>query len=277
MDYIYLASLILICIFGFVSVVEDVRRRKVDNRITFSFVLISFAVFLFSTFNLIWMDYIVLFLMMGLGFFIYHKKIWGAADGKLLIALSLLLIASLGAAGALSMLLNIVVFYSLTIIVLVLAKTSAKDKMKIIRSLDYKLSMFLVLIVFALLSIVFYFFSPDVTFSFYVLTIVGVFLLVGAFQKIGKKLYKKMDEDVKFIMIVALFGIFFMFSKIVFLVYFCVFLFFKLFIIFVSNLTQKIKVGGKAYNSPFSLYLFFAALFTLLAHKSVVQIVVMLL
>ena len=89
-------EIILLSLFFFGSIMslQDLQYRKVKNSLTISFVFLGFLLFVYSQFvYFIWYDSLILLFTMVFAFTLFHKKVIGAADGKIFIGIVLYLLS----------------------------------------------------------------------------------------------------------------------------------------------------------------------------------------
>ena len=270
--------LVILVIFAFFSIKQDLIERKVSNHITISLFGFSFFYFVLNSTHLVWIDYIMIFSGFLLSYIIYYKNVWGAADGKIFLALMLLLVAFSESGMFLRWIMNLVFFYSVVISILSVLGTDKKLKKKVFYKLDHLDSAIVILIIFMLIHFLGMVYTVDSSSLFAMMMFfVVIFAFLYKMKKFLRRHFKNMFIDVKF-MIFALifmwnflyFGMFwFVFS---FVLVFCL----KTLISFISKLSTYIRADkGGNYDSPFSLYLFLTAIFTIITNKSFVEILVL--
>jgi len=269
---IYLTILI---IFSWFSIKQDILNRKISNKLQIFFFLISIFLFIINFKFLIIENIIILFLIPIISFFLYKYNFWGAADGKLYITLSIFLLSIYNYTSIVNFSLNIFIFFSIGIIFLSIFKTSIKSKMQVIKKFNYKKKIFLLLIIFTLISI-FYkiFFEKDFSFTNLIIFFASLILFIGLISHSLEKYFNKIDEELIFFINIILFLLLFLFSKLIFIKYFIFVLSFKLFLDFISKSTDNIKIKHKLYTSPFSIYIFISAIFTLITNSNVLVILI---
>ena len=113
--------------------------------------------------------------------------------------------------------------------------------------------------------------------SSFILFFIVLFLFLYKMKKFLKKCFKNMFKDVKLMFFAILFMWNFLYSGMAwFILTFGLVFFVKTFISFISKLSSHIKsdhIGN--YDSPFSLYLFLTAIFTIVTNKSFIEILVL--
>lgn len=265
---------LVIIIFGTFSIEQDIRHRKVENTLNLFFFTISFIIFIFATPRLIWSDFLTLVMMVLLSYYLYKKDIWGGADGKIFISLSFLLITIQGYLTLVNYVINLIIFYAFSMIIISFLMTSIKNKKAVLKKIDYKKHMFLVLVVFTLTSTLFRFIPKSLNQDISNMILVATFISLLFILSKSKKFFDKFSENIKIVIIGTLFFILVFFSHEAFLKYFFPFLFLKVFIDYSSKITSKIKSKTGDYATPFTTYLFIVALFTVLLTQAVVVILV---
>ena len=276
MEYRLIFSLILISIFGVFAIKEDIIRRKVSNELNLFFLIISVVIFL-STFKVHSnFDYIYIFIILILSYFLYHFELWGGADGKIFISLNLIIVSFFGQELTINYILNIFIFYSIIITFLSIFKTSSKTKIKVLKKIDYGRNSFLLLCIFSLISILNYSFTVEPGNFIHIAIIFSLTLiLLKLLTPLIKKTYNKFNFNLKIFFNVILFIILTIISREIFIYYFLSIISFKIFLEYVSESISMIKVDGEKYNSPFSIYLFFSAIFTLIIKTSILKILIL--
>lgn len=267
---------LVIMIFGTYSIQQDIKDRKVDNFLNLFLFIVSFIIFIFATPKLLFEDFLTLILVILISYYIYYKHIWGGADGKIFISICFMLTTINGYSSIINYLINLIIFYTLTLIILSILKTSIKDKKKVLLNIEYKKDIFITLLVFVLTSFVFPLIPKSLNSNISLLILISTFMFLFIFISKFKKFFDKFDEDSKIIIDICLFAILVLFSHKVFLNYFFPILFLKLFIEYSSKITEKIKNKNQEYNSPFTIYLFIVALFSILLSENVVLILLKL-
>jgi Flp pilus assembly protein protease CpaA len=270
--------LIILCIFAFFSIKQDLVERKVSNHITFSLFIFSFVYFVMNSSHLVWIDYIMVFSGFLLSYVAYYKNVWGAADGKIFLAIMLILVGFSESGMFLRWAMNLFFFYSIVISILSILGTKMSVKKKIFNKLDHLDSGIFILIIFILLSVLGLIYTVD---SSSLLAMGLFFVVLFAFlykiKKFLKRHFKNMFIDVK----LMLFAIFFMWNFLYSGMFWFVFSFLFIFILktlisFISELSSYIRKDHSGnYDSPFSLYLFLTAIFTIITNKSFVEILVL--
>jgi Flp pilus assembly protein protease CpaA len=270
--------LVILAIFAFFSIKQDLLERKVSNHITISLFIFSFVYFVFNSAHLVWIDYIMIFSGFLLSFIIYYKGVWGAADGKIFLAIMLLLVGFSESGMFLRWVMNLVFFYSIVISILSVLGTDKKLKKKIFFKLDHLDSAILILLIFMLIHFLGMVYTVDSSSLFAMITFfVVLFAFLYKMKKFLRKQFKHVFVDVK-LMIFALIFMwnFLYFGMFWFVLTFCLVFCLKTFISFVSKLSSYIRADhGGNYDSPFSLYLFLTAIFTIITNKSFVEILVL--
>lgn len=272
LNHIFLLS--ILTIFSIFSIYQDVKKRKVSNYITYSLFLISIAYFMLNISNLVWYDYLTLVLIFPLSFFLFNKDIWGAGDGKIFIALSLFLIGLGGLESMLKYAINLAVIYSISITIIAYLNSHTQQRKNIIMRLNYFQVVFMILTMLLLMTILLSVveFDPANLYAF-------LFLIVGALvfsDILKKKFFRKIrmiDEESKILVVMLLFLPMVLLGGYHFLIAFILILSIRILLLFIIELTGDLK-KEKNYQSPFTIYLFGAAILTILINIDIVTLVV---
>ena len=253
----------ILVIFGIFMSFQDIKSRKVKNKLTFSFIFISFLIFLYSiilTFNFV---LILIFLISTIIYFlISYKKILGAADSKILIGITLLILSIQNEILLFDFFINLFLVFTIFTFILCITNTSLKNKVDEIKNLPYLQILFQTL--FALSVIIFLnrflgSFIVDVLFKLSIL----IFLIILS-SSIAKKLFVKLDENSKYVILFTLFSYSFYELFNYFLTSFAFLYLLKSLIIVFTNLSSKIEFSKKEYSAPLVPYLFFSVILTLI-------------
>lgn len=278
MDLSYLIFLVLIILFGIISIKSDFKQRKVRNEVTILFFLISFVLYILNLDKLVWFDFILLFIIIFGVFYLYKKGVWGAADGKIFLSITLLLLSYGQSASVLNFAVNLLLFYLISLFVLVVLRTSFKQKFKIISQFNYREEIFILLFVFLFIRILFVLLPFELK-DLYVMLFVFAFILMIANQ-VRKQLRKHLKEihsdEMLFLSFIMFATLSFVGVGLSFIYTFFIILLLKISINIVSTLSENAGKTKEKYYSPFTLYLFAAALFTLITNKSIILIIVSL-
>ncbi len=267
--------LFLILLFGYFSIKEDILKRKVSNKITYSLFLISIITFIININKLKLENIIAFFIIFIIAYYLYRFNFWAAADGKLYIGISIILISIQEYYSLFNYLLNIVFLYSLTIIILVIFKTSSKSKLKVLKKLNYGLKIFQLTIIFSIMSLFYNFiFDGNLNKNNLILLIIYMLTLFLIIAPSSKKIFKKLDSELQLFINLILSLILFLFSKEIFIYYFIIVLSFKIFLDFTSKSTEEIKINNNIYSSPFSIFLFSGAIITLITNSNIILILI---
>lgn len=269
--------LIIVIPFAISSISQDIKYRRISNITTLSFIYISFLIFCFfwKLYHII--DYFILILCILVSFFLYRKKLWGGADGKITISICMLLIALGNNTIFTSFILNIILFYTLIITLLIIFKTQFKIKLKVLKKIDYGSYLFYLLLIFLFVKRFINYLSSIHTFFTILLTLI-IFVILGNWNKYINIFYKKMNDIYKLISLLILAFVLFFFSDMNVIKYFFIVLAFRIFVDFISNMTIFLKdKQGKQYNSPFSVYIFASAIFSFLVGQNIISIILKLL
>ncbi len=278
MDIHLIVILLLTIGFGFFSIKSDFKERKVSNNLTFPFFLISFALFLASLPKYVWFDFIIIILTILGSFYVYKKGIWGAADGKIFAGISLLLIAYGESTYILNFIVNLMVFYLITITLVTLIRTKKKDKLQIIRKIDLLEETLIILFAFVFVRLIFLFLNIDLSNVYLLLLVfIGILILVNLAKKQLRKYLDSAHDDFELIFSFVLLALLVFLNKsFTFIFGFVIILIIKLLINLISNLAQHSEKSKKKYYSPFTLYLFSAGIFTLITGNSILLIIIRL-
>lgn len=263
----------LVLLFAFYSMYEDISSRKVSNRTTVIFFILAFLYFIFSLKKLSWIDFIFLPILILIIYYIYKKEIFGAADGKILIAIILLLTAYGTIELVFNYILNLVVFYSIGIILVSFFMTSVVEKKDIIKRIEFKELLFVLLFVFLILRIVLHFFPKDGNLIYILVFILALIFLMKYVYKYLKIFYGFVDENSQVVIMFSLSCLLFYVYYVSFLYYFSILFIIKAFLDFVFKLIEKLEVENH-YESPFTVYIFLSAIFSLFVLKNIVEIIV---
>ncbi len=272
MNYYLISFLVLVLPYAFVSIFYDIRDRKIPNYINLSFLYISALVlaFFLTQFGII--DYLIIIGGLVLGYFFYKKGYWGGADGKIYFALTFLILSLGNYSYYLDFLLNLALFYSLSMIFLVMFRTSIKSKIEILKEINYLQQIFQILIIFILIRDIFrrYVSTESSNYSYFIILI---FVLILVINPILRRFFRKLKTSTKLTLIGILATIFIYLSDFKLMKYFILILIFRILLNFVSESTTKIKHHDGVYESPFSIYLFVSAIFTIIGGNNVINIV----
>lgn len=276
MDYYLILIVFIFFSIGFFSVVSDIKRRKVSNVFSFGVILIGLGVFLFGIFfnEYSVYHYLGLLLVFGLAYGFYIYDVWGAADGKIFIGVSFLLLFYGGILLILEFLINLVVFYSFVIVILSFIFTNFKDKINFFVKFNYAMDGFILLVVFSVTYLLGFFFNAYDNFVLLTLFFGVVLVIVHFLQKYVKRFYRKISSDIVSILAFILFVYLIFIGGEIFILYFVVVYIIKMFVKMISQLSGDIRVKDGAYNSPFSIYLYGSAIFSAIAMNNIISILV---
>ncbi|MDA3856518.1 MAG: hypothetical protein PF569_09765 [Candidatus Woesearchaeota archaeon] len=273
MNYYLLSFLVIVLPYTIISIYQDIKTRKVNNLINLTFLYISFLSFIFFLVQYNIFDYLIIIGGSYLAYYFYKKHFWGGADGKIFIGLTLLILAFGNKYFYLYFLVNISVLYSIKIIILVIIRTSLKQKLKVAKKIDYGIYIFQILIIYIVIkSFLYRLVSPNSIYFSYL--IIVVFVLVKYSNKYIKLLYSKLNIlQLKIGINLLLFILLFLISKDSVLKFFFIILAFRIAMEFISEMTNKIKSDKELYQSPFSIYLFFSAIFTMIGQANIIDVI----
>lgn len=277
MDYLLLGLIFVLTIYSYLAIKQDFFERKVSNKISFSLLIISFSFFVLMSSKLYWLDFIILFFSVIVGFLAYAKRLWGAADGKLFIGIMILLISFGHSEIYLRWVLNLFFFYSIVIILLSLINTSKVQKKSVLKKMDYIDSSLVILVIFFMMHLLLmaYVVDPNDAYSMILFFLVLIFF-VDKVRKYLRKHFKKMFHDVKLMVFAILSLWLFLYAGgLTFLLRFGAVFGMRILVEFITDLSDVIKEkNGENYQSPFSLYLFLTAIFTLITARSFIEIII---
>jgi Flp pilus assembly protein protease CpaA len=278
MDLLLIVTLLITIGFGFVAIKSDFKERKVSNKITFSLFIIAFGLFLASLTKYVWFDFIIIFLTILGSYYVYKKDLWGAADGKIFAAISLLLFSYGSSTYILNFIVNLLIFYLITITLVTLIRTKKKQKIEIIKKIDLLEESLIILFAFVFVRLIFLFLNIDVTNVYLLLLVfVGILVVLNLVKKELRKYLDSAHDDFELIFTFVLFAVLIFLNKSFnFIFLFVIVLGIKLTVNLISNLSEKAGKTKKKYYSPFTLYLFIAGLFTLITGNSILLIIIRL-
>jgi len=275
MDYIFSAIFLLIVIYGFFSIKQDIETRKVSNEITISLFIFSLFIFLFFIKNVDLVGYISIISIILICYFLYNKDILGAADGKVLISLSLIFISYLSLDIFLYFIINLFLIYLLLITFLTQIKTSLDMKKKVFNKIDYGEIFFTLIFSFILVTIIYSLIGIEFALNNLFIVLISVFALMFILSNFVKKYYLKLDMEIKVFLNIFLFLFFLLLNNFFFQYYFIVIYFLKIIMEYVSELSSKIDHMKKIkYESPFMIYLFLVAIITLISQENILIILI---
>ncbi len=265
--------LYIIILFSILCIFYDIKNRKIPNLIIFFLFFISIIFLILNIKNLNIANVLSIFLSIIISFFLYFTKIWGAADGKILISLSIIFNSLYEYTIFLNFVLNLLMFYSISIIILNFAYTKNKDKIKVIKKINYLEELFLLNILFSIFALIFYFLEidPSKNIFFYIILFL---IIVGIINPIFKKIFKKIELNSQIVINLIFLGLLILYSQKLFLLFFIITYFIRIFINFISKNTQNLKFRKETYSSPFTVYIFLSAIFTIISLKSIIEIIV---
>jgi Flp pilus assembly protein protease CpaA len=267
LEYISFAFLL---VFGFIMSQEDIKLRKVTNVYTLVFLLISFLLFLIKQVSdFVWYDSVILASVMIFSFALFHKKIFGAADGKIIIGIVMFLLV-VESLFVFDFFINVIVLYTLTLLLLVLFKTSLSSKKKIFLKTPFSLLLFQTLFTLSFLAL----FSRFVGFERYdILVTLSVFIVfLFILSPIAKKLFSKLDENSQIVVSFMLFSYAFYDLFGLFLTSFLYLFFIKFFLFTVTELSDYISYSNNQKTYPLVPILFISALTVFFLGKNLVLI-----
>jgi len=274
MNYEFIFVLVLVCIFAILAIFEDIKKRKVSNYISFSFLFISFFYFLYKIYFLDILDLVLIFSGFLISYFAYIYDLFGAGDGKLLIGIFMVLIPFGGANLLLNYMINLALIYSVVMIVLSQLKTSIIDKNLTIRNIRYDELFFILVFSFLIISIIYSQIQIENLKSNLMYFLFGVFFIMYILSHFAKKYYLKISKDQKLILNIFLFLLLFLFNNFSLKYYFFIILLIRILIEYISELSSKIRIVKNnkkiKYHSPFTIYLFLVAIFSILLQSNII-------
>lgn len=261
MDYGTLLVLTLFFILGILSTIQDIRERKVSNSISFSLLGIALIFFLFNLRNFTDFDFLFLAVGILLSYLLYHHSLWGAADGKIFLAITLLLLAYSGYIFYLIYILVLLISYSLSISALSLWTTKMKDKKDIIRRIAFFEELIILEVFFIVLLFVTYFVELKANLYIFIGFLVLMYLLGDLFGDSLRKLMRNIPRKGTYALCLIL--VIPLITNPTLLFFFPIAYGVKIYIILISRLSDKIEGKKGKYYSPFTLYLFLSLLISL--------------
>ena len=275
-NYYIMTFLLITLPYSIISIKSDIKTRKVPNIVNLSFFIISFLVFFFFIKDYDFLYYLCLLVSIGIGYFLYYKSYWGGADGKIFIALTMLILALGNYVFYLNWIVNLLLIYSISIIFIVLFKTKTKDKIKALKEMDYNIYVFQMLLVFIFLKNILntFVFKSKLLSMFFLLVVV---LCFGYLNPLIKKYYTNFSFKKKTSLNIILFIIFIGMSVFTHTIIFYFFgiLIFRILVDYISNMTLFLKdKKDEKYYSPFTIYLFTSAILTMIVNNNIVEIAI---
>lgn len=266
-EYVFLGLIIL---FGILMSYQDIMFRSIPNKYTYVFLAFSVSLFLYSqilSFNFyLW----IIFIMFALcSFYLFHKKIYGAADGKLLIGISLVLL-SIDWLYLFDFIINTIILYTVTLLMLIITKTSIKNKILVFKEQHYHLIIFQTLVTLTILALFSRFIGFDHFDIIFTLTIFLIVLLT--FAPIAKKLFQKLDENSQIVISFILFCYAFYDLFSLFLTSFLYLFFIKSLLQILPGLSEKIQYKRKHTSFPLIPILMLSVIIVLLLEKNLVLV-----
>jgi Flp pilus assembly protein protease CpaA len=268
LEYISFAFLL---VFGFIMSQEDIKSRKVTNIYTLVFLIVSFVLFFVKQLtDFVWYDTLILAFITLLSFGLFHKNIFGAADGKIIIGIVMFLLV-VESLFVFDFIINIIVLYTLTLLLLVVFRTSMESKKRIFLKTPFSLILFQTLFTLSFLAL----FSRFVGFEKYdILVTLSVFIaFLFILSPIAKKLFTKLDENSQLVISFILFSYAFYDLFGLFLTSF-IYLFMIKFLLFeVTELSDHVTYSNKQKTYPLVPILFISALSVVVLGKNLVLII----
>lgn len=296
MNYLIYLSFLLLIPFAIISINYDIKYRKIPNKINFLFVFLNLLIFAFFITQLSLINFIILIVAIVLSLVCYSQKLWGGADGKIFIGLSLLLLSFKDNTIFFNFLINLALMYTFVMTFLVVFKTTLKSKIKVLKEINYGLYIFQLLMIFLIIKRILNHIMFENIFFLIVLFLCMYFLISVSTSYIEKLYLKinKINSNITFIINLILFAFLVIWSSPNIMIYFIVILSLKIFTEFISNMTVFLKQDkaklqqitskysnkyetkqNDTYQSPFSIYLFVSAILTLLLVNNIVTMIIL--
>jgi Flp pilus assembly protein protease CpaA len=273
MNYYTIIFLLIILPFSYFAMKQDIKERRVSNVITFSFMYLSFLVFLFFLTQHGIFDHGIVILGCLISFILYKSNFWGAADGKIFISIIMLIVALKDEMFVLNYLLNIIFFYTFVIITLITFKTKQKTKYKVFKTIDFGFYLFYLLILFIFIKN----FIRSILEGHIFLTILlilSIYIIINKTNGYIRSFYEGLRRDIKVIANILLVITFLYIANLDFMIYFVIIYILRISIEFFSNMTHFLQDENKEqYHTPFSVYLFFALIFTIIVQENIATII----
>ncbi len=262
--------LAVVLIYALVMSYQDIRFRKIKNNLTYSLLLLSSLLFIYSQFVVFSIVNIITLAMMVLvSFYVFHKKILGAADGKIIIGISMILL-SLNVLYLFDFIINTIILYVFTLLMLIITKTSLSSKITTFREQNYLLICFQTLLTLSILALFSRFIGFDQFDIMFTLTLFLIVLITIA--PLGKKLFKKLDENSQIVISFILFCYAFYDLFSLFLTSFIYLFTIKSLIQIIPNLSEKIQYKRGHTSFPLIPVLFLSLIVVILLQKNLVLV-----
>jgi len=230
MNYFFWVILVVISFFSYFAIKQDILKRMVSNKITAPFFIFSILIFLFYFENTDILSYFFIILSFFIGYFLYKKDIWGAADGKIFISITFILVSFLSSKSFFDYILNLFIIYALTITIISQIKTSSYAKKLVLKKINYLEILFILSFSFLIFGTMFHFIDFKFSDNIYSLIILLVFISFHYIRKFARKYYSNISKKDKYFVNLALILILFSFNSFSFQSTFLIVLFIKIFI-----------------------------------------------
>lgn len=276
MNYYLISFLAIVIPFAIISIWQDIKIRKVKNYVNISFFYISFLVFIFFLREYDFWFYLCLLFSFLISYWFFKKDYWGGADGKIFISLTLLVLALGNYFFYIDWILNLLLIYVISIILIVLFKTKLKSKIEVFKNIDFTIYFFQILLIFIFLknvlkSVVFV--DPIYSLLFLILVFVGFKFLTPVLKKYFEGFSFKKKLSLNIILFIIFIGM--SYYHLIVILYFFLILFFRISSDFISSMTELLKdKKGDKYYSPFSIYLFISAIFTMIVGNNLIEFLI---
>ena len=243
--------------------------------VSFILLVFSFGYFIYNLSNLVWIDFIFLFLGISITYYFIVKDMINKDFAKIFLAILLFLISYGNSEIFLRYILNFVLFYVLTVFILSLFETKKKEKLKVLKNMEYAKISFLILNLFLILMFVlailpFNLDDPIIT----LFVVLFLLLILDYVKKLADPHINRLRKDDIYIANILLFLFLFLFNgRFEFVIGFLFLFIIKILI----GATKEIKKSSKKnIESKWSLYNYtlFSLVFTLLTNKSIIEIII---
>ena len=260
---------IIILIFGIFSSIQDYKQRKINNKLNLLLFVIAFTFFITSLNNISFYEIIGIIILIFIYYLIYKLGFYGAADGKVLISISLLLLIVGHFKMILFFICNILIIYSVVGIFIAFIKTTTKDKIEIIKQIDYKSISFIIFIIFIISSIILKqlpkSLNPEISIVISMSTIICLYLIISKFKKYFNKIDSNNQNLILLILAITLIFI----SKIEFLKYFFHVILIKISYDFLRKILKKLNEkhsdkDKKQFSLALAIIIYSGALITII-------------
>ncbi len=262
--------------FSIIGIIQDIRYRKIKNWVSLTFLYLCVLVFAFHVTIFDIPDFITLIIAILGGFYFYKKELWGGGDGKVFMAMAFLLISYAGALIFIHYLINLIVFYTIAILFLIFFITTKKAKKRNFKEINLGFHLFSLLFIFIFVKNIIAYISFESA-LYHLAFIIFVLFLVSVFNPYLKTFYYGFEDKRLRIALntsLILIFLFFSYNYIAAFIYFALILTFRISLDFTVKMTKHIKSKEEFYQSPFLIYLFLSAIFTLLSNNNIISIII---